>query len=122
VAIHDAARPLAPASLWRTVIDAAAEHGGAIPVVPTPRLSRRDGSTAPRGLVGVQTPQAFRARELLDAHRRAAAEGFVGTDTAACLERYADVAVVGVPSTAANLKVTFPEDVDLAERLLSRRH
>lgn len=121
VAIHDAARPLAPASLWRTVIDAAAEHGGAIPVVPTPRLSRRDGSTAPRGLVGVQTPQAFRARQLLDAHRRAAAEGFVGTDTAACLERYADVVVVGVPSTAANLKVTFPEDVKLAEKLLSRQ-
>ncbi len=120
VAIHDAARPLAPATLWRAVIDAAAEHGGAIPVLPTPRLSHRDGSLAPRGLVGVQTPQAFRARELLIAHRHAAAEGFVGTDTAACLERYADVAVVGVPSTAANLKVTFPEDVPLAETLLSR--
>ncbi len=119
VAIHDAARPLAPASLWRAAIDSAAEHGGAIPVLPTPRLSHRDGSVAPRGLVGVQTPQAFRARELLDAHRRAEAEGFVGTDTAACLERYADVVVVGVPSTAANLKVTFPEDVALAETLLT---
>ena len=120
VAIHDAARPLAPASLWRAVIDAAAEHGGAIPVLPAPRLSRRDGSVAPPGLVGVQTPQAFGARTLLEAHRRAAAEGFVGTDTAACLERYAEVAIVGVPSTAANLKVTFPEDVALAETLLSR--
>ncbi len=120
IAIHDAARPLAPASLWRTAIDAASEHGGAIPVLPTPRLSYRDGSLAPRGLVGVQTPQAFRARELLDAHRRAQADGFVGTDTAACLERYADVVVVGVPSTAANLKVTFREDVALAETLLSQ--
>ena len=120
VAIHDAARPLAPASLWRAAVDSAAEYGGAIPVLPTPRLSHRDGSVAPRGLVGVQTPQAFRARELLDAHRRAEAEGFVGTDTAACLERYADVVVVGVPSTAANLKVTFPEDVALAETLLTR--
>jgi 2-C-methyl-D-erythritol 4-phosphate cytidylyltransferase len=120
VAIHDAARPLAPASLWRTVIDTASEHGGAIPVVPAPRLSRRDGSLAPRGLVGVQTPQAFRARELLGAYRRADAEGFVGTDPAACLERYTDLAVYGVPSTSANLKVTFPEDVELAERLLRR--
>jgi 2-C-methyl-D-erythritol 4-phosphate cytidylyltransferase len=120
VAIHDAARPLAPASLWRTVIDTAAEHGGAIPVVPVPRLSHRDGSLAPPGLVGVQTPQAFRARELLGAYRRADAEGFVGTDTAACLERYTDLAVYGVPSTSANLKVTFPEDVELAERLLRR--
>lgn len=120
VAIHDAARPLAPASLWREVIDAAAQWGGAIPVVPTPRLSQRDGRRAAPGLVGVQTPQAFAARELLGAYRQAAADGFVGTDTAACLERYTDVAVVGVPSTAGNLKVTFPEDVRLAESLLRR--
>lgn len=120
VAIHDAARPLAPASLWQQVIDTAAEHGGAIPVVPTPQLSRRDGTCAPRGLVGVQTPQAFAARELLGAYRRADADGFVGSDTAACLEHYTDVEVVGVPSTAANLKVTFPEDVSLAQSLLRR--
>jgi 2-C-methyl-D-erythritol 4-phosphate cytidylyltransferase len=120
VAIHDAARPLAPESLWRQVIDTAAEHGGAIPVCPVPRLSYRDGSLAPNGLVGVQTPQAFRARDLLDAHRRANAEGFVGTDTSVCLERYTDSLVFGVPSTAANLKVTFPEDIALAETLLSQ--
>jgi 2-C-methyl-D-erythritol 4-phosphate cytidylyltransferase len=120
VAIHDAARPLAPESLWRAVIDAAAEHGGAIPVVPTPRLSHRDGTVATRGLVGVQTPQAFRATELLAAYRSADADGFAGTDTASCLERYADIVVAGVSSSAANLKVTFPEDVALAEALLSR--
>jgi 2-C-methyl-D-erythritol 4-phosphate cytidylyltransferase len=120
VAIHDAARPLAPASLWREVIDSAAEHGGAIPVAPVPRLSHHDGSLAPAGLVGVQTPQAFRAPDLLEAYRRADADGFVGTDTAGCLARYTDIAVWGVPSTSANLKVTFPEDVELAGRLLSR--
>jgi 2-C-methyl-D-erythritol 4-phosphate cytidylyltransferase len=119
VAIHDAARPLAEASLWRAVIDAAVEHGGAIPVVESPQLSRADGSLAPRGLVGVQTPQAFRARDLLEAYRRAEADGFLGTDTAACLERYTGVRIAGVPSTTANLKVTFPEDLGLAEALLS---
>jgi 2-C-methyl-D-erythritol 4-phosphate cytidylyltransferase len=119
VAIHDAARPLARPDLWTAVLAAAHEHGGAIPVVATPRLSHRDGSAAPAGLVGVQTPQAFRARPLLEAYRQARADGFVGTDTAACLEQYAEVTVVGVPSTARNLKVTFPEDLDLAEQLLS---
>ena len=119
VAIHDAARPLAAGGLWDAVLTAASEHGGAIPVVEAARLSHRDGSTAPAGLVAVQTPQAFRARALLDAYRRAHAEGFVGTDTAACLERYAEVTVVGVPSSAVNLKVTFPEDLDLAGQLLS---
>jgi 2-C-methyl-D-erythritol 4-phosphate cytidylyltransferase len=120
VAIHDAARPLASGDLWRRVIDTAVEHGGAIPVQPMPRLSHRDGSLAAQGLVGVQTPQAFRAVDLLHAHRRAAAESWAGTDTAACLERYSEVVVVGVPSSAANLKVTFPEDVALAEGLLRR--
>ena len=121
VAIHDGARPLADARLWSSVIEAAAEHGGAIPVVPCPRLSHRDGSVAAEGLVTVQTPQAFRAPELLGAYRRAERDGFAGTDTAACLERYADLAVVGVPSTAHNLKVTWPEDLALAEALTRGR-
>ena len=121
VAIHDGARPLAGPGLWSAVVAAAAEHGGAIPVVPTPRLSRLDGSLAPDGLVGVQTPQAFRAADLLAAYRSADAEGFTGTDTAACLERYGDVDVVGVPGDPTNLKITFPEDVALAEELLRGR-
>ena len=119
VAVHDGARPLATPGLWSAVIAAAAEHGGAIPVVSSPRLSRRDGSLAPAALVGVQTPQAFRAPELLAAYRAADADGFTGTDTASCLERYAGVAVVGVPGDPGNLKVTFPEDLTLAEELLS---
>ena len=118
VAIHDAARPLATQELWRSVIGAAAAHGGAIPVVRAPQLSRSDGSLAPAGLVAVQTPQAFRARELLAAYRQADEDGFTGTDTASCLERYADVTIAAVASTSANLKVTFPEDVTLAEALL----
>ena len=119
VAIHDAARPLAPASLWRSVIDAALAHGAAIPTQQIPRLSRRDGSLAEPGLVAVQTPQAFRAAELLDAHRRADAEGFLSTDTAGCLQRYCDLPVVAVPSSPENVKLTFPEDITLAESLLS---
>ncbi len=53
------------------------------------------------------------------AYRQAEADGFVGTDTAACLERYTDLAITGVASTSANLKVTFPEDLALAEALLN---
>jgi 2-C-methyl-D-erythritol 4-phosphate cytidylyltransferase len=120
VAIHDAARPLATATLWSAVIDAALGHGGAIPVVGVPRLSHRTGRRAPAGLVAVQTPQAFRAADLLAAHRRAAADGFSGSDTASVLERYSAARLVGVPSTHANVKVTWPDDVALAERLLTR--
>jgi len=120
VAIHDAARPLASASLFGAVIAAAAEHGGAIPVVPATGLLRREPGPLPRDVVAVQTPQAFRADALLAAYLRADADGFTGTDTASCLERYAEARIAAVPSDAGNLKVTFPEDVALAEALLRR--
>jgi 2-C-methyl-D-erythritol 4-phosphate cytidylyltransferase len=73
-------------------------------------------------LVTVQTPQAFRAGPLLDAYEAAAAEGFTGTDTAACMERYSATAVRGLPGQATNIKVTFPEDLFLAERILAMNH
>jgi 2-C-methyl-D-erythritol 4-phosphate cytidylyltransferase len=130
VAIHDGARPLAGAPLFAATLAAARAHGGAIPVVALPGLLARapegdpppeagaGARTPPVGLAGVQTPQAFGAAPLLAAYRRAGEDGFDGTDTAACLERYADVRVVPVPSSPVNLKITFPEDVALAGRLL----
>ncbi|HEX2895126.1 MAG TPA: 2-C-methyl-D-erythritol 4-phosphate cytidylyltransferase [Marmoricola sp.] len=118
VAIHDAARPLASAALFRTVIDVAAAHGAAVPAVPAGRLSNADGSVAAGDLVAVQTPQAFGARTLLTAYDAAEADRFVGTDTAACLERYADVAIHPVEGERRNLKITFAEDLRLAEELI----
>ena len=117
VAIHDGARPLAGIRLFEATIAAARADGGAIPVVPLTQLVATDASVVPGGLAGVQTPQAFRAPELLAAYRAAERDGFEGTDTAACLEAYADLRVTAVPGTPANLKITFPEDVVLAERL-----
>lgn len=120
VAIHDGARPLAGPPLFDATIRAAREHGGAIPVVPVPGLVTVAGDPVPAGLAGVQTPQAFRAAELLAAYRRAEVDGFEGTDTAGCLERYpgdGTLRVAAVPSTSRNLKITFPEDVELALRL-----
>ena len=119
VAVHDAARPLAGVDLFERTVAAAREHGGAIPVVPIDDVVRRDGSPVSGDLAGVQTPQAFRAPELLAAYRAADRDRFTGTDTASCLERYADVRIAAVPSTPANLKVTFAGDLDLAERLLT---
>ncbi len=123
VAIHDAARPLADAGVFRAVLAAARRHGGAIPVREQAGLVPADpaGPRLPSRVVAVQTPQAFRAGPLLEAYRRADAEGFVGTDTASCVERYTGVEVHCVPGGAANVKITFPEDLRLAECLLARR-
>ena len=117
VAIHDGARPLAGVALFDAVVASAREHGGALPVTPLPAVLPRSD----RELVAVQTPQAFAAATLLAAYRAADADGFEGTDTASCLERYAaEVAIAAVTGSAHNLKVTYPEDVALADRLGQR--
>jgi 2-C-methyl-D-erythritol 4-phosphate cytidylyltransferase len=117
VVVHDGARPLASVGLWQAVIEAARELGGAIPVVPVGHLLHADLTPVSGEVGAVQTPQAFRATEVLAAYRQAAADGFEGTDTAACVTAYREVAVAAVPSSALNLKVTFPEDLALAVEL-----
>ena len=118
IAVHDGARPFADAALFEATFAAAREHGGAVPAVGLPGLVGRDLRRVAQGLVGVQTPQSFRAGPLLEAHRRAAADDFEGTDTAACFAAYSDLPVVTVPSGPGNFKVTFPEDLVVAESLL----
>jgi 2-C-methyl-D-erythritol 4-phosphate cytidylyltransferase len=117
VVVHDGARPLAGLPLWQAVVEAARGSGGAVPVVPVTQLVHHDLAPVTESLGGVQTPQAFRAGDLLAAYRAAAREGFEGTDTSACMAAYGDVVVTAVPGSSLNLKVTFPEDVALAEEL-----
>jgi 2-C-methyl-D-erythritol 4-phosphate cytidylyltransferase len=117
VALHDAARPFASVALYDAVLMAALEHGGAIPVAHLHDLVSLAGTALPDDLVGVQTPQAFRAADLLRAHRGAAADGFEATDTAAILARYADLPVAAVDSDGRNLKITVGADLVVAELL-----
>lgn len=122
VVMHDAARPLVSPAIFAEVVAAAREHGGAVPGRLQQGLLRRDDLLPYAGdVLAVQTPQAFDARLLLEAHDAAAADGFDGTDTAACVERFAPgVRIHALPGRATNLKITFPEDLALAERLVAR--
>lgn len=120
VVIHDAARPLAGPTLFTDVIDTAVLVGGAIPALEQPGLVRADGTPAEGNLVAVQTPQAFHAAELLAAYRAAAEHHVTGGDTSSTVERFCDLTVGIVPGTARNIKVTYPEDLFLAEVLLER--
>ena len=123
VLIHDAARPLAGPDLMTAALSVARECGGAIPAMPAhdPVLIDADGISAAGPLVRVQTPQAFRATALLHAYRQADAEGFEGTDTSSCVERFTDVDVRVFAGSATNLKVTYAPDVLVAARLLRDR-
>jgi 2-C-methyl-D-erythritol 4-phosphate cytidylyltransferase len=119
VLVHDAARPLVTAELTTAILRAAREHGGAVPGVPTEGLVRasEDGRLAEADLgtlMAMQTPQGFLAGPLLDAYEKAAAEGFYGTDTAACVSRYTGIRVRCIPGERTNMKVTYPHDLAVA--------
>jgi len=122
VLIHDAARPLAGADMFVAALSLAREFGGAIPALTIADVVQQGPAgveLTSGGLVRVQTPQAFRARSLLHAYRAAAAEGFEGTDTSSCIEKYTDEQVRTFAGDEANLKVTYARDVAVAARLLS---
>jgi 2-C-methyl-D-erythritol 4-phosphate cytidylyltransferase len=132
VVIHDAARPFASPGLFARVVAAVRDgagppHGvGVVPVVPSPDTVKRVRGgrvveTVPRAEASLaQTPQAFSAGRLRDAHARAAATGTFGTDDAMLFEA-AGYPVMAVPGEATNFKVTTPEDLDRAERLARSR-
>jgi 2-C-methyl-D-erythritol 4-phosphate cytidylyltransferase/2-C-methyl-D-erythritol 2,4-cyclodiphosphate synthase len=120
VAVHDAARPLVSHALLDRLIATAMQYGTAIPALPVQdTLKRADNgrtvqaTVAREGLYRVQTPQVSRADWLINAHRRAAEEGFEqATDDAQLLER-AGYPVHLVDGDPRNLKLTTPDDLHL---------
>ncbi len=120
VMIHDGARPLATAKLFAAIAEGAHRHGGAIPAIAVPQEEMDIQNEAT--VVRVQTPQAFDAKKLLSAYRQALADGFHGTDTAACMEKYfPDVHTMAVVGEVANVKITYPQDLVIAEHVLEMR-
>lgn len=123
VLIHDAARPLVTPDLVAAVLVAAGEPGGAVPGLPRDdvAMASPDGTLAEADLgmmMAMQTPQGFPARTLLAAYERAAADGFYGTDTAACVARHTGIPVRCIPGENSNIKITYPHDLVVAARLL----
>ncbi len=125
--VHDAARPLCERAMLERVVEAAVRDGAAVPGLPPTetiqRVSKRGRvlKTPPRDeLQAIQTPQCFRAAILRSALDRAKAEHFEGTDESSVVRR-AGHAVTVVPGSADNLKITYPRDLEIAERILMER-
>lgn len=123
VAVHDAARPLVSVPLVERVLAAAAEIGAAIPVVPVSDTLHQIGpdgmlaKTLDRAtLRAAQTPQIARRDWLVAASQDAA----YSTDEGGLLHA-AGYPVGLVEGDPANLKITWPEDLLLAEGLLAAR-
>jgi 2-C-methyl-D-erythritol 4-phosphate cytidylyltransferase/2-C-methyl-D-erythritol 2,4-cyclodiphosphate synthase len=123
ILVHDAVRPLCDRATMERVIAAAWETGGAVPALPATetiqRVSRagRILKSPPRDeLYAIQTPQGFRAEVLRGALARARRAGFAGTDESSVV-RWAGHAVKVVEGSPANIKITRPIDLEIAEVL-----
>ncbi|MBD3348832.1 MAG: 2-C-methyl-D-erythritol 4-phosphate cytidylyltransferase [Candidatus Eisenbacteria bacterium] len=124
VLVHDAARPFAAEAVVERVIEAALEHGAAVPVVPVSDTVKRveEGlvvATLDRSVLALaQTPQGFR-REVLVSARREIGDADV-TDDAQCVE-LAGQPVAVVEGDPSNLKLTDARDLELAALLGASR-
>jgi 2-C-methyl-D-erythritol 4-phosphate cytidylyltransferase len=126
VLLHDAARPLVDQRIIADCVAALGSHeaaGVAVPASDT-MVVTRDGvmvSMPSRdGLLRCQTPQCFRLPVIALAHERAAADpGFSPTDDCGVVMRYLpEVPVHVVTGSERNMKVTYPQDLAVAEALL----
>lgn len=121
VAVHDGVRPLITPAFVDRCFALAAEHPAVIPVNPVLTSVRRltpDGKSqeVPReGLFHVQTPQVFDVDTLKRAYTQAYLPQF--TDDATVVEK-AGVPLFFTDSGPENIKITRPEDLAMAERLL----
>lgn len=124
VLVHDAARPcLTPHLLARMISELRDDPVGGILAVPVAdTLKRADAQqriahTEPReGLWQAQTPQMFRAGLLAEALHRS----HTVTDEASAIEALGLQPKL-VASDTGNFKVTYPQDIELAELLLSQK-
>ena len=122
VAIHDGARPFLPPEVLEHTIETARTRGAAAPAIPVKDTIKvaKDGvvqATPDRSaLFAVQTPQVFELELIREALRRQ----LLGdcskiTDDAMVVEQQMGVRVRMVEGSYENIKITTPEDLDIAE-------
>lgn len=126
VVVHDGARPAVTSRMVEEacrVPSGAVGHIAAVPVTDTVKdieagevVRTLDRSR----LMAVQTPQAFDLDALRRAHLVAREKGFEGTDDSSLVERIGGNIRVFAGSRE-NIKVTYPEDLERAGRILRRR-
>ena len=124
VLIHDGARPFISEKIIEEGIKYANIYGAAAPgVTPkdTIKIKNEDNisvDTPDRNtLVAVQTPQCFKYDEIYQCHRKIKEENAIVTDDTSVVERYGHKVYL-YEGDYTNIKITTPEDLILAERLI----
>jgi 2-C-methyl-D-erythritol 4-phosphate cytidylyltransferase len=124
VLVHDAARPCLSAELLDRIVEALGKNDAVVPAVPAVDTLIVDTGGSVDAIVdratvaGVQTPQAFEKDLLLRAHRKALADGLESSDDGSLVLALGE-RVATVPGDRRNIKVTYPDDVPIAEAILA---
>ncbi len=124
VAIHDGARALVLQEDIENVLNAAMEFGAAalgVKCKDTLKMADENGfisKTLDREfLYNIQTPQVFKLSDILEMYEKC---DEVFTDDCALAEKYGQRVKI-VDGSYDNIKITTPDDMDLAERILKKR-
>ena len=120
VMIHDGVRPLVTDGLINALLDASAPGFAIVPVTPVTDTLRYQDFHLPdpdRSLIdAVQTPQVFIASDIKEAYANAYELGF--TDDVSVAIKHG-LKVRRIPGLKYNIKLTTPEDIVVAEQLIS---
>lgn len=131
VIFHDAVRPLVSASVIEACIDALATYAAVDTAIPSAdtivEVDENDHIVAvpPRArLRRGQTPQAFRLPTIAAAYDQAWKDPeFAATDDCSVVLKYLpDVPITVVPGQEANIKITHPIDIHLADKLFQLKN
>ncbi len=127
VVIHDAARPLVSSRIIDECVEAAYKVGAVVVGIPVEETikfvsEKREVERTPsrEGLWRIQTPQVFRIEIIREAYRQANAGGVEATDDAMLVERLGKTVAV-VKGDPENFKITYPQDLVLAELLIKNK-
>ena len=128
--VHDGARPLVDSAiLERTLADAGKYCAcvAAMPVKDTIKVADEEGFAAQtpdrRLLWQIQTPQVFSFALVYEAYRKLIEEGITQvTDDAMVVERETEVRVKLTEGSWKNLKITTPEDLEIARLFLRQEN
>jgi 2-C-methyl-D-erythritol 4-phosphate cytidylyltransferase len=123
IAVHDAVRPLTPIEVIDESYRYAAEHGNAIVAVQSRDSIRQLKNNRSAALLRdeiylVQTPQTFRSDILKNAYAQEYQHAF--TDDASVVE-LSGVDIHMIEGAYTNIKITFPEDIAIAEMILGNK-
>ena len=123
IAVHDAVRPLTSGQIIEEAYQYAAEYGNAVTAVKSRDSVRLMEGGISKSLTRddvylVQTPQTFQSAQIKKAYQQVYSEKF--TDDASVVEEIG-VKINLIEGSHQNIKITYPEDIAIAEMILKSR-